>query len=327
MAEHMATDFDTAFGASFEAWSGQQASRPRQIPAEDRDRHVREDRASPPAQGQRLPHSVCVPSQPLSSDAVSEAGQRHWPPQAVPVPQQEVRPPDHGAADSCTPAPSGRRVLPSDRLVSQLGDAHPQPVREKGKKCGQPALLSEGDISQTLNWLEASSQFPARDRSIFLLPVRAGLRPCEVSGLLTRTLVTASGDLLDHIIVMPGTAKRGKERHVPMHQQLREELLRFLEEYPNAERIAFCTGRNGRDSYLSAGAVSEWFRRLYAQVGLAGCSAMSGRHTFADGLYRLGAPVSQIKQLLGHARLQTTQIYLRPREIPAGTIDRLGQSG
>lgn len=219
----------------------------------------------------------------------------------------------HAAVTLPVKAPQFRRTSP----------APTERFRPKGK-LGQPALLEEADIARILAWLEANNSTPAAARAIVLLTVRAGLRPSEVAGLQTRTLVTATGDLLDYVRVMPGTAKRGKERSIPMHPQLSEALRRFFREHPGAERVALHRIGKGPIRYHSVHSVTQWFRRIYAAIGLVGCSSTSGRHTFATGLSRLCIPPIEIQTLLGHANLSTTRIYMRPTGVSKDLISQLG---
>jgi integrase len=69
-----------------------------------------------------------------------------------------------------------------------------------------------------------------------------------------------------------------------------------------------------RDDGLSAGAVTVWFFRLYAALGMSGCSSHSGRRTFitrgARKISEAGGSLRDIQQLAGHASLQTTQRYI-----------------
>ena len=45
-----------------------------------------------------------------------------------------------------------------------------------------------------------------------------------------------------------------------------------------------------------------------------GEAAHAFRHTYAKGLVSKGVPLSAVQALLGHASLQTTQVYLRMTE-------------
>jgi integrase/recombinase XerC len=69
-----------------------------------------------------------------------------------------------------------------------------------------------------------------------------------------------------------------------------------------------------RDRGLSAAAVVVWFPRLYADLGMVGCSSHSGRRSFitraARKIGEVGGSLRDIQQLAGHANLGTTAHYI-----------------
>jgi integrase/recombinase XerC len=69
-----------------------------------------------------------------------------------------------------------------------------------------------------------------------------------------------------------------------------------------------------RDRGLSPGAVVVWFHRLYASLGMIGCSSHSGRRTFitraARKIGEVGGSLRDIQHLAGHANLGTTARYI-----------------
>jgi integrase len=70
-----------------------------------------------------------------------------------------------------------------------------------------------------------------------------------------------------------------------------------------------------RDHGMSANAVTVWFHRPYASLGLAGGSSHSGRGTFvtrcAKKIVEAGGSLRDVQELAGHASLQTTQRYIQ----------------
>ena len=68
---------------------------------------------------------------------------------------------------------------------------------------------------------------------------------------------------------------------------------------------------------LTANAVAVWFRDLYVRrLGWTGYSSHSGRRTFATQAARkatlAGGSLRDVQDMLGHASLSTTQVYLEP---------------
>lgn len=60
--------------------------------------------------------------------------------------------------------------------------------------------------------------------------------------------------------------------------------------------------------------VVNWFRRAYAELGMAGCSSHSGRRTFitrsARLLMKTGGSLRDVQELAGDRSLTTTERYI-----------------
>ena len=322
MTDALVTNFDALFSADLAQMKLQPVDGHRACPSHDEEQIGSEPEAGPPRPALREPSASPAPLVMRRS----ELGDWERRPALPATLNAEHAPivPDHTAA---APALRGGDVWPaSPGLILSGGAGQPVQIRIKGRKCGQPALINEPELAQVLAWIDANERHPLVGRVMVLLTMRAGLRPCEVAGLQVRTLLTATGELLDYVLVMPGTAKRGRQRVIPMHGELRTALQRLLAAYPQARRIAFRIDKQGRLFYRSAAAVSQWFAIVYEAAGLAGCTSTSGRHSFATELHRLCVPALEIQRLLGHKRLSTTSIYLRPAGVSAAVIGQLGTS-
>jgi site-specific recombinase XerD len=143
---------------------------------------------------------------------------------------------------------------------------------------------------------------PARDRAIFEMLYGCGLRVSELSGLNLEDL-----DRSENWIRVRGKGR--KERQVPLPGQAAAALERYLGERPvvREERAVFLNHRGGR---LTARGI-HGIVKFYATY-LAGDSSVhphSFRHAYATHLLADGADLRAIQELLGHARLSTTQKY------------------
>src|SRR6266436_817320 len=68
-------------------------------------------------------------------------------------------------------------------------------------------------------------RYPQRDRVMILLSVKAGLRAGEIAKLTWTMLLDADGRLADHIELHDKAAKKRSGRNIPLHADLRRELL------------------------------------------------------------------------------------------------------
>src|SRR6185312_1857205 len=158
----------------------------------------------------------------------------------------------------------------------------------------------------------AQGRFPLRNTVMVLLSFKAGLRACEISGLDWTMVLDPSGRISTSLLIGSGIAKNGKARRLPLHNQLRTALqeLNKLEGRPRAGPVV----RSQRGGAMSARSVVNWFKGLYQEVGLAGCSSHSGRRTFitlsARLIARAGGSLRDVQELAGHRDLSTTQRYI-----------------
>jgi integrase len=144
----------------------------------------------------------------------------------------------------------------------------------------QAKILTEAQIAKVLNNLGKRSRYAVRDRAMFLLSIKAGLRAKEIANLKWSMVTDAEGSLLD-VMALPNKASKGAGggRSIPMNRDLRTALV---------ELAAAIDDRQGDDPVIAserggpmnAGAVTMWFWRVYRSLGFKGTSSHSGRRTF-----------------------------------------------
>ncbi len=148
-----------------------------------------------------------------------------------------------------------------------------------------------------------------RDRAILELFYASGLRIGELTGLA-----------LDHMDLGQGLVRvRGKgrkERIVPVGRAALDALRDYLEvrgsipRKADGGRTAAALFLNARGGPLGARGVSQIVLRYLVASGLGKKITPHGlRHSFATHLLNAGADLRVIQELLGHARLSTTQRY------------------
>ena len=182
----------------------------------------------------------------------------------------------------------------------------------------QAKLLLPRDVARALSAIR-KTRYPLRDRVMFLLSVKAGLRAAEIAGLTWPMVLNPNGRLSGAIELHDRTAKNRRGRAIPIHPQLATSLEKLRQKSVRAKReLSGPVLRSERgiasSGALTAGAVVHWFAWLYQELGLEGCSSHSGRRTFvtyaARAVGKVGATLRDVQQLAGHASIETTQRYI-----------------
>ena len=195
-----------------------------------------------------------------------------------------------------------------------------------------PAHLSEDEMSALLD-APGDTPLGRRDRAILELFYASGLRLSELTGL-----DLDDANLSSKMVRVLG--KGGKERIVPFNTSTAKALRAYLKDRERArsarpvnrrhKRGAPRTRRrykeaasrdrrgrrrdplfvNYRGSRLTVRSVDRLVRRYVAASSTRlGISPHALRHSFATHLLQRGADLRAIQELLGHARISTTQRY------------------
>ena len=173
-----------------------------------------------------------------------------------------------------------------------------------------PAHLSEPEMVALIGAASEATPLGRRDRAILELFYASGLRLSELVGLdiddvnLSAQMVRTLG-------------KGGRQRLVPFNRSTATAIRAYLKDRELLMRSRE-RGRvksdplfvNYRGSRLTVRSVDRLVRRYAAQSGVRpGVSPHALRHSFATHLLQRGADLRAIQELLGHARLSTTQRY------------------
>jgi integrase/recombinase XerC len=181
-----------------------------------------------------------------------------------------------------------------------------------------PAHLGEAEMSRLLEMPDPSSPLGRRDRAILELFYASGLRLSELVGLGLEDI-----NLSSRVVRVLG--KGGKERIVPFNKTTEEALRAWLKDRESvpADAAAVRSRRsvvrrktseplflNYKGGRLSTRSVDRLVRKYVAACSTRfGISPHALRHSFATHLLERGADLRAIQELLGHARLSTTQRY------------------
>jgi integrase/recombinase XerD len=177
----------------------------------------------------------------------------------------------------------------------------------------QAKVLNKGQLDAALGLL-AKTRYPARNRLIFLLSVKAGLRAKEIARLKWTMVVDAEGEPSRAINLENNASKGRSGRTIPMHSQLRAALVELHREVkPKPDDFVIVTERSRQ---TSPQVIVNLFARWYEILGFNGCSSHSGRRTFITNAARkistVDGSLRDVQMLAGHANLRTTQRYIEP---------------
>jgi integrase/recombinase XerD len=181
----------------------------------------------------------------------------------------------------------------------------------------QAKVLSKQQI-ESLYLSLSLTRDPERNRLIFLLSVKAGLRAKEIAGLTWGMVLDASGDLADQIALENLASKGTSGRVIPINKLLKQELQRQLEKILIKSTVQEIRNQRvvqtQRGKETSAQVIVNMFKGWYERAGLIGCSSHSGRRTFitnaAKKISTVGGSLRDVQWLAGHSSLQTTQRYI-----------------
>ncbi|MHC2531788.1 tyrosine-type recombinase/integrase [Bradyrhizobium diazoefficiens] len=175
----------------------------------------------------------------------------------------------------------------------------------------QAKTLNKGQAEATLAYL-STTRYPERNRLIFLLSAKAGLRAKEIALLTWRMVCDAAGQIGHSIHLTDNASKGTSGRIIPMHSELRATLIAYRQTLTKVTS-EYVIGTE-RASSTSPQVVVNMFQRWYRHLGFVGCSSHSGRRTFITGAARkistVGGSLRDVQTLAGHSNLRTTQRYI-----------------
>lgn len=159
--------------------------------------------------------------------------------------------------------------------------------------------------------LSAANEQSFRDYTMIFLCLSTGLRCSELVGLHIED-IAPYGNVTSILTVPVRIAKGGKKRDIPINDETRSLLKRFLSfkfdqgELSGADRFLFITKFTGKP--LS----SRDFQRIVKLLSIRfigrSISPHTLRHTFATRLMK-HTNLRVVQELLGHSSIQTTEIY------------------
>lgn len=181
----------------------------------------------------------------------------------------------------------------------------------------QAKILTKGQAEAVHAYL-ATTRHPERNRVIFLLSLKAGLRAKEIASLKWAMVTDAGGNLSDAIHLTDIASKGKGGRIIPLNKELRAALASLKVAADKAIRPSPFVITSERAPNTSSYAVVNKFGSWYRALGFTGASSHSGRRTAITGWARkissVGGSLRDVQLLAGHSALGTTQRYIEASE-------------
>lgn len=186
-------------------------------------------------------------------------------------------------------------------MVSDLSKAL-QPPRVERK---MPEILSIAEVDLLLRQPKTDTPKGIRDKAMLEMLYATGIRVSELIHLKTQDVNLMMGYI---------TCRDEKERIVPFGGLAKKA----LEQYLGSARAALMHGREDDVLFVncSGGPMSRqgFWKILKSYAKSAGITAditpHTLRHSFATHLLQNGADLKSVQEMMGHADMSTTQMYL-----------------
>jgi len=169
-----------------------------------------------------------------------------------------------------------------------------------------PGVLSLPQIERLLEAPDLSTALGLRNAAILEAFYATGGRVSEIAGLRQQDLHLSYG-----FVRLFG--KGSKERLVPFGKRAREALERYI------EQVRPALDKHGDESVFLTKSGNPMRRETYwrlikrycrvAGIPVRGISPHTLRHSFATHLLEMGADLRSVQEMLGHATIQSTQLY------------------
>ena len=175
-----------------------------------------------------------------------------------------------------------------------------------------PSLKKELKLPVILNRSELRELFKAptllKHRIILTLIYSAGLRSCEVINLKIADID------FERKVIHIKQSKYKKDRIVPLSDYMAKGLRQyFAVEHPQTWLF---NGKTGNEPYSDKGMGWVFREALKKTTIQKEVSVHSLRHAYATHLIEDGLNIVTVKELLGHAKIETTMVYLHVAQCP-----------
>ena len=191
-----------------------------------------------------------------------------------------------------------------DFLISE-SLAHSNPVKKVG------AVKIEKTIKKPFSSEELEKLRTAcdnlRDRAIIEFLYSTGVRVSELVALNTENIEMGKQELIVY-------GKGSKERKTYLTDSAKFYLKRYLKWRGAKENEPLFVTKDAPHNRLTVAGIQYMLRQLGKKAGVENTHPHRFRRTIATDLLNRGMPIEQVKEFLGHEKLDTTMIYCTVKE-------------
>jgi site-specific recombinase XerD len=164
-----------------------------------------------------------------------------------------------------------------------------------------PRYLKDEEIAKLFDQIKN-----CRDRAMFMLMLRCGLRVEEVANLTTTAIDLRRAQLFIH------DGKGGKDRIVYLSSDAHNALAMYLKKRSSlrVKKVFLVQKGSFKGKPLSVRGIQKRMEYYAKKAGLKVCCHQL-RHTMATQLLNADADLVVIQDLLGHSQIRTTQRYCK----------------
>jgi len=149
---------------------------------------------------------------------------------------------------------------------------------------------------------------PATDKAWARPRVRAELLAAQntLDDVELPRRITRDPDTVGRLHVL---GKGRKERWIPLNYKACRVLRTWLNARPDVEHNGLFVSKF--DEPMGARSIQHVVKKHLTEAGIKGASVHTLRHTFATGHVAQGTSLRTVQEILGHADLKTTSIYVQ----------------
>ena len=168
-----------------------------------------------------------------------------------------------------------------------------------------PSVLSFEEVDSLLNQPDLTKNSGIRDKAMLEVMYACGLRISELLSIEKKNLSIEKG-------VIRIFGKGAKERYVPVSEFAMDYLIKYINEVRN--RSKFRDSKyifiNEKGNKLTRQYFWQVIKKYAQEAGIIeNVTPHTLRHCFATHLLENGAELRAVQEMLGHASINTTQIY------------------